>query len=175
MSDISARRRHFIPLALLLATSASAAAPQQATGPAPGSFDMLRFFEGRTEGAGTLSIVMRSAQTMRVQSIGRRESDGSLTLRQTIKEGAKRPRVREWRIRELGQGGYTGTLTDATGPVNARTEGGRLRIRYEMKGGLDVEQWLVPQPGGRSLANEMRVRKFGLVVARVEETIRKLD
>jgi hypothetical protein len=136
---------------------------------------MLRFFEGRTEGAGTLSIVMRSAQTMRVESIGRRESDGSLTLRQTIKEGAKRPRVREWRIRELGQGGYTGTLTDATGPVNARTEGGRLRIRYEMKGGLDVEQWLVPQPGGRSLANEMRVRKFGLVVARVEETIRKLD
>jgi hypothetical protein len=160
-----------LSLALLLAAPASAAAPQ-ASG---AGFDVMRFFEGRTEGSGTLRVTLRSAQPIRVQSVGRRERDGSLAVRQTISEGSKPPRVREWRIREIAPGRYAGSLTDATGPVTGELKGGKLRIEYEMKGGFGVEQWLTAQPGGRSLANEMRVRKFGRVVAWVDETIRRVD
>jgi hypothetical protein len=110
-----------------------------------------------------------------VESTGRSEADGSMSVRQTIAQGSKPPRVREWRIRSVSPGRYAGTLTDARGPVTAEKRGNALRIRFTMKGGLEAEQWLALQPGGRSAANVLHVRKFGLVVARLDETIRKLD
>jgi hypothetical protein len=143
--------------------------------PAPGSFDPIAFFEGRTEGDGTLRILMRRDEAIAVRSIGRRGADGSLSVRQTITQGSKPPRVREWVIREVSPGRYAGTLTDATGPVTAETEGNALTIRFSMKGGLQAEQRLVLQAGGRSVANVLRVRKLGILVARVDETIRKVD
>jgi hypothetical protein len=44
-----------------------------------------------------------------------------------------------------------------------------------MKGGLGVDQQLTLQGDGRTLLNRMRVKKFGLEVATLKETIRKLD
>jgi hypothetical protein len=149
---------------------AAAAAPAQ-----PGAFPMIRFFEGRTEGKGTLKVALSGPRALAVQSRGQMQRDGTLVLRQTIEESGKAPRNREWRIREVAPGRYAGTLTDATGPVTGETQGNRVRIRYRMKGGLDVEQWLTPAPGGRSARNSMTIRKFGLTFASVEETIRKLD
>ena len=48
-------------------------------------------------------------------------------------------------------------------------------IHYTMKGGLKVEQKMQLQGNGKSLSNNVIVRKFGLKFARVEGTIRKLD
>lgn len=42
-----------------------------------------------------------------------------------------------------------------------------------MKGGFVVEQWLDLAPGGRSARNHMTMRKFGIVVAGLDEMISK--
>ena len=154
----------------LLLTSAPPSAP--AVGQA---FPVMRFFEGRTEGRGTLKVMMKAPVPIAVESRGRVEPDGSLVLVQKILEGNKPARTRSWRMREISPGRYTGALTDAVGPVSVQAKGSRLHISYRMKGGLDADQWLTLAPGGRSAHNQMTVRKFGLSVATVEETIRKLD
>ncbi len=158
---------------LLLAAFAPAPSPKAAG--AAEAFDAIRFFDGKTEGEGVLKVALRSPTAIRVQSRGRIETDGTLSVRQTVSEGGKPARSREWRIRELSPGRYAGTLSDASGPVVGEAVGNRLRLRFRMKGGLDAEQWLTLAPGGRSAHNVMRVRKFGLTVASLDETIRKLE
>ena len=55
-------------------------------------------------------------------------------------------------------------------------DGNRLHLRFTTTdGGLDAEQWLYLQPGGRVALNRMVLRKFGLPVATLDETIRKVD
>jgi hypothetical protein len=44
-----------------------------------------------------------------------------------------------------------------------------------MKNGLDFEQHLALQRGGTTVLNRLTVRKFGVPVATLEETIRKAD
>jgi hypothetical protein len=167
MRLISTRRG--LALAILaMATGPGLAAPAAA-------FPVLRFFEGRTEGTGRLKVLLRSAETVGVASFGRVAEDGTLLLAQTVSEGGKAPRTREWRIRETAPGRYSGSLTDAIGPVTGETVGDRLRLRYRMKGDLRVEQWLTLAPGGRAASNRLVVRKFGLTVATLDETIRKRD
>jgi hypothetical protein len=73
----------------------------------------------------------------------------------------------------LGPGHFTGTLTEATGPVDITVSGPRALIRYPMKGGLEVRQQLALQSDGRTVLNRLSVRKFGLEVAHLDETIRK--
>jgi hypothetical protein len=163
---------HAFILALPLILAASAAPSAAPAGPA---FPVIRFFEGRTEGEGTLKVITKAAVPVRVESLGRVERHGGLVLVQKIREGAKPERTRSWRMREVSPGRYTGALTDAMGPVNGEAKGNRLRIAYRMKGGFDAEQWLTLAPGGRSTYNKMTVKKFGVTIATVEETIRKLD
>ena len=157
----------------LLAVSFLSTAPVPAAAAPP--FPVVPFFEGRTEGQGTLKIALSGAKPIRVQSRGRTEPDGTLVLVQNVEEAGKPARTRTWRIRETAPGQYTGTLSDATGPVQARATGNLLRISYRMKGGFDVSQVLTLQTGGRSARNVMTVRKFGLPIGKLEETIRKLD
>lgn len=165
-----------LALAALLLLTACVPAPRA---PAPDAaappFAVIRFFEGRTEGRGVLKVALRSPQPIRVESRGTVEPDGALSVRQIISQGNKPARVREWRIRELSPGRFVGTLTDASGPVAGEAAGNRLHLRFSMKGGLEAEQWLTLAPGGRSAHNIMHVRKFGLTVASLDETIRKLE
>jgi hypothetical protein len=134
---------------------------------------VLGFFEGRSEGLATLKVVFRGRVPVRVESFGRVEA-GTLVLRQIVHEGAKPPRERAWRISETAPGRFTGTLSDAAGPVTAEATPGRLHILFAMKGGVDAEQWLTLAPDGRSAHNVLTARKFGIVVAVLDETIRKL-
>ena len=53
--------------------------------------------------------------------------------------------------------------------------GNQLHLRYKLKGGLNIEQWLSFDPGGRSASNRITVRKLGFSVASLNETIRKAD
>ncbi len=112
---------------------------------------------------------------LQVESMGRPDGKGGITLDQTIKEGSKPARKRRWVLRRTSPTTMTGTITDNPGPVTGRLDGNRLLLSYTMKGGLKAVQVLTIQPGGRSLINRMTVRKFGLTVARVEELITKLD
>jgi hypothetical protein len=138
-------------------------------------FDPAAFFLGRSHGDGTLRKLIGGSARISVDSIGRRERDGTLVLDQTIRVGAKPPSTRRWVMRQIGTGRFTGSLTDASGPVSIEVAGARATVRYQMKGGLNVAQQLALQPGGRTVLNRLNVTKFGIRVATLDETIRKLD
>ena len=142
--------------------------------PAFAAFDPVEFFRGKTEGSGTLKVIFEPARQVSVKSEGITEKDGTLVLAQRVHQQGQEPRVRHWRLRRVGAAKFAGTLTDAAGPVTVDLIGDRARIRYTMKNHMHVEQWLSPS-GERTVSNQMKVRRFGLVVARFTETIRKLD
>ena len=162
-----------LPLLLLGGCVSTSPVPSVGAGP---PFDVERFFTGGTEGRGTLKVAFSSDQQIMVQGSGRLEPDGTLVLDQRVERTGEQPQQRQWRIRRTAPGQYAGTLTDAQGPVTGTVRGNRLELRFRMKrGGLDAQQWLVLQPGGRSALNRMRISKFGVLVAALEETIVKVD
>jgi hypothetical protein len=164
----------FRSLALALAATAAGAAAVQPPAACSATLDPIAFFTGQSQGEGTVDTLLARPVKLLVESVGRREGE-SLILDQTIREGAKPPRNRRWIMRPVAPGRYTGTLTDAVGPVNVTVTGSRATIRYRMRGGLDVDQQLTLQAGERTLLNRLHVRKFGIKVATVEETIHKSD
>jgi hypothetical protein len=161
-------------LSLLLCAAMLALPPAVRTQAATPVFQPLRFFEGRTEGQGQVKVVFKSPYGVRVHGWGRIDASGALVLVQDAHEEGKPPRQRNWHIRETAPGRYAGTLSDATGPVKLEVIGGRFHIKFRMKGGLGVEQWLTAAPDGASVHNSMVIRKFGIKVATLEEQIRKL-
>ena len=52
--------------------------------------------------------------------------------------------------------------------------GNRLDLRFRMAGGFAVEQRLYLRPDGRVALNRLTVRKLGIVVAVLDETITKV-
>lgn len=162
-------------LAPVLLAACGAAGPDEALQSAAPVFDPSVFFAGRTAGQGTVNVILRAKEPLRVEGAGRVEGDGTLVLDQIVRRGARPPERRQWRFRRLGPGSYGGTLSDATGPVRAEVSGNRLHLRYPMKGGVQAEQWLYLQRDGRTALNRMSIRKFGMAVAHIDETIRKLD
>ena len=153
-----------LPLALLSSAANAAVLP-----------DPLRFWEGRTETVSTIKVLMKKA--FRSRSIGRGEirSDGSLELVQRVEDEGKPPRERRWLIRKSGPNRYVGTMNEASGPVVIDEIGDRFRFRFKMKGNLAVEQWITPNPGGKTGRNKLTIKKLGVTVAHSEGTIRKLD
>jgi hypothetical protein len=159
-----------LPLALIafLAVSPNLGAAQQ-------KIDALRFFEGRTESISTIKLMMKRPYKSR--SIGRGEikSDGSLHLVQRVEDEGKPPHDRRWHIREVRPGRFTGTMSEARGPVSIDEIGGKYRFRFKMKGNVSVEQWVTPLPGGKTASSKITIRKMGITVGQSEGTIRKLD
>lgn len=132
------------------------------------------FFIGRTHGDGQLGKLLNKPVSISVDSIGRRQGN-TLILDQTIREGASPPSARRWTMRPFAPNRYSGTLTDAAGPVTVIVTGSRADIRYTTKAGIDIEQQLVLQRDGKTIFNRLRAHKFGVWVATLNETIRKLD
>ena len=157
-------KRPILFLALLALAAPLAAAP----------FNPVEFFRGQTHGEGTLKVIFQSSKTIRVDSFGSDEKDGSLLLKQVIHEPGKPPRTRYWRMRQEGPNVFSGTLTDAASPVRVDVKGDEVRIRYKGKDNLDFDQRLTPA-GPREVRNRMKVKRFGITVAHFEERIRKLD
>ena len=148
-------------IALLLASAAT-------------QFDPVEFFRGRTQGIGTLKSVLQKSKTIRVDSLGTEQRDGALLLTQTIHEPGEAPRTRTWRMRREGPDRYSGSLSDAKGPVRVTVEPGAIRIRYRDKDNLDFDQRLTPT-GPRQVRNRMTIKRLGIRVATFDEIIRKLD
>ncbi len=138
------------------------------------SFDPATFFAGRTHGEATLDTLIASPVRVTVDSVGRRQGD-TLVLDQAIRQGDQPARVRRWTMRPVAPNRFSGTLTDATGSVQGTTAGPRAYIRYTMKNGMQVEQQLALQRDGRTVLNRLEVKKFGVRLATLTETIRKLD
>ncbi len=136
-------------------------------------FQPLSFFAGASTGEGSLKILLSKSRSIRVRSNGHSAPDGSLILDQSISEDSKPASQRQWNIRQTGPGRYAGTLSDAGGPVSGDVEGNRLHLSFPMKDGLQADQWLSLSPDGQVAENHMTVRKFGMVVATLNETIRR--
>ncbi len=151
---------------MLLSLALVAAAP---------TFDPLRFFAGETRGTAQLKVILRKARPVTVRGTGRIDRDGVLTLDQLVTEGDKPPRPRHWRLREVAPGRYAGTLTDARGTVTGVVEGATLRLAFTSTGGFRVRQTLTLQPDGRTLANRLEAKRFGIRVAVLTERIVKLS
>ena len=136
-------------------------------------FDPVALFEGRTRGTGVLRVVLKAPQAVRVESVGSIAEDGTLVLRQQIDVEREKPRQRVWRLKRTGPMSYSGTLSDARGPVTVTAERGTIRIRYRSTDGLSVQQWLTPAADGAAIDNRMAFSKLGVTVARLTERIEK--
>ncbi len=153
-----------------LATQPALGAPEAAP-----TFDPLAFFHGETRGLGTLRIRTRSPQLVRVESTGTPLPGDALRLVQTITRGDGEPTTRTWTLRRVDATTYTGTLTEATGPVTATVVGNELRIHYRTGRFTTVGQTLRLEPGGALALNLTTVRVLGVPVARLTEQIRRVD
>ncbi len=130
------------------------------------------FFDGRTQGKGTLALLTGQRRTLQVQGRGSTEADGSFRLDQvvTFEDGAMEKRT--WRLVRLDAHRYTGTLSDAAGPVSAEVTGNRFHLRYRLREpAIYMEQWLYLQPDGRTVMNLATVTVFGIPWARLTEEI----
>jgi hypothetical protein len=147
-----------------------------ATSAAAAGLDMLGFFTGKSHGENVMKIALQRPKKLIVDSVGGRNKEGEFILIDTVQEEGKPPRKRTWAMREAGPNHYTGTLSDAVGPVDVVINGDTATVRYTMKDGhLKVEQQLKLQPGGKTIANRVVAKKFGMKFATVEGIIRKLD
>jgi hypothetical protein len=156
-----------LPVLLAAAVPASAGQPQ-------GAIDPLSFFEGRTEGEGTIKVIMRKPFRSRSIGQGRIERDGSLTLVQRVHEGDEPVKERRWSVCKTGANRYTAQMSDADGPMTIDKVGDSFRFRFKLKGGLSAEQWMTPQLGGKSATNRMTIRKLGMTVATSTGSVRKI-
>ncbi len=112
---------------------------------------------------------------LHVEGHGYTAADGNFRLDQvvTFEDGAVEKRT--WRLAKRGPGTYTGTLTDADGPVSAEVTGNRFHLRYLLrKPAVYMEQYLYLQPDGRTMLNLATVTVIGIPVARLTEEITRV-
>lgn len=158
----------------LLVACALAGCHQRSQFPAEGgSFDPVEFFTGHSTGKATLHLITGATRPVAVDSMGTPDGHGGLVLVQKIGEGSKPPRVRRWVLNPAGTNHWSGSLTDAKGPVEVERTPTDVTIRYRMKSGPEVEQHLKMVAGGAA-ENHMSVTRFGVEVATLDERIRKL-
>jgi Protein of unknown function (DUF3833) len=154
--------------ALLLLAATAAADPDP-------KLDMTGFFTGRTHADNVIRIALHSPHKLIVDSIGGRNKEGEFILIDTVQEEGKPTRKRVWAMHPVGPDHFTGTLSDAVGPVDVTVHGNSATISYVMKDGhLKITQQLQLQSDG-TLANHVMAKKFGIKFAQVDGTIRKLD
>jgi len=157
----------------LIAMTLAAGAPAAAD-PGP-KLDMMEFFTGKTHADNVIRIALRHPHKMIVDSTGGRNKEGEFVLIDNVQEEGKPARKRVWAMKPSGDNHFTGSLSDASGPVDVTINGTTATIRYTMKdGGLKIEQQLQLKSDG-TLANHVIARKFGMKFAEADGTIRKMD
>ena len=138
--------------------------------------DMTAFFTGKSHAENVLRIALHGPKSLIVDSIGGRNKEGEFVLVDTVHEEGKPVRTRTWVMHPDGPNHFTGFLSDAIGPVDVVVRGDTAAIRYTMKdGGLRIVQQIALGADGKTLANHVIAKKFGLTFAHVDGTIRKLD
>ena len=169
----TSKRRAAVPITALalalLPLGHAVAGPIAPAAPPP--FDPVTFFSGRTTGEGVLKKVFSAPTDTHVVSVGKVEQDGELVLDQTVKIDGYKTLDRVWHLRQVSPGRFTGTLTGARGPVEAEVVDGVLHIDYTDKDGFAFRQQLTLAPGGQSARNVMKIKRFGITFATVNETI----
>ncbi len=138
-------------------------------------FDPTRFFAGCTRGEGQLKVVLHARRPVNVRGFGHSEPDGTFVLDQSVTNGTDAPKLRQWRLRRVAPDRYTGTLSDARGPVTGETIGDRLHLAFTGRNGVHIEQWLTLAEDGRSAINTLTATRLGMTLGRLEERIVRSD
>ena len=177
------RRRHLVTLAALAAATslAGCASPTPAdyAGAKP-TLDLKQYFDGELVAHGLYAD--RAGKVLRrfeVRITGRWDGrDGTLDERFVYDDGATERRV--WRLRDEGDGRWSGRADDVVGVAEGRSAGNALNWRYTLAlpvGGsvreLQFDDWmfLVDE---RVMLNKAVVSKFGIRVGEVLLSFRKL-
>jgi hypothetical protein len=156
--------------ALISLAAAAPAAPEKP------KLDITAFFTAKTHADNVMKVALQGSKTLIVDSIGGRNKEGEFVLIDTVREEGKPERKRTWVMHPVGPDHFSGVLSDAIGPVDIVVSGPSATIRYTMKDkNLRIVQRVELQSDGRTLANHVVAKKFGLTFARVDGTIRKLD
>ena len=163
-------KRAFAFLAFALAGCSGSGSDVPATG---WPFDPLQFFTGHTQGQATLHLVTGTSRRVLVDSHGTPDRHGGLVLDQVTREAGKPASSRRWVLRPAGPNRWSGTLTEASGPVSVERTPAAVVIRYTMHNGANVEQHLQMPPGG-VVDNRLTVSRFGIRLATLDEKIRKV-
>ena len=150
----------------LLATFASAS-----TVAAPIEWTPQTLFAGRSEGNGSLKILLGKPRLFHVESHGQMQTDGSFRLDQTVTLEGKPAKDRTWILRTVSPGVYAGTLSDAAGEVTGRAKGNRLILRYRINSLLSMQQTLELISDGRTIDNAGKITFLGIPIGRLSETI----
>ncbi|MFC3096813.1 DUF3833 family protein [Alteraurantiacibacter palmitatis] len=174
-AGLPARIRAGAAPALALALLAGSATLNAQPAASPARFDPAAFFTGRTTSEGTLTQIFASDKVTRVTTFGTRQASGDMVLDQQVQIGEQPVRNRTWRLRETTSGRFTGTISDAANDLTGTLAGNTLTLTYTMDNNLNVHQVITANPGGQSAQNVMRIRRFGITVARLTETIRRAD
>jgi hypothetical protein len=111
-------------IAALLGLAASAAAA-----PEPAKLDMTAFFAGKSHADNVIKIAFHGPHKLIVDSVGGRNKEGEFVLVDTIREEGKPVRTRTWVMHPVGDGHFTGFLSDAVGPVDVVVAGDTATIR----------------------------------------------
>jgi hypothetical protein len=157
-----------VAVAMLLMGCSSAPSSQAR----PPAFEVEQVFAGRSEGRGTLKLFLGSERPFIVESSGALQADGSFRLDQSVRFEGKPVQSRHWIMRRIDASRYAISLSDAAGPVTARTDERRLLLRYPLnRRGLVMQQTLELSPEGKTIANHGRISFLGIPVGRLRETI----
>ncbi len=132
-------------------------------------------FNGRSEGNGKLSLLFGKQRLFHVESHGYDQADGTFRLDQTVTFQGHPSQERTWLLKTIRQNHFTGTLSDAAGPVTGRTNGSRLRLEYRVKGPLIMHQTLELMPDGKTIDNVGKITLLGITVGHLHETITRKD
>ncbi|SEK78300.1 DUF3833 family protein [Roseovarius nanhaiticus] len=88
---------------------------------------------------------------------------------------------REWRLALGANGQLTGEADDIVGQAKGQLSGASLMLRYRIRlpaeaGGhvLSVTDWMYALPGG-TIVNRSQFRKYGIKVAELVATMRRMD
>ena len=128
-------------------------------------------FGGASEGNGSLTLFFGKPRPFHVVSHGSEQSDGTFRLEQKVTFQDKPPQARVWILTTISPDHYSGTLSDAAGPVSAYTSGPRLSLHYRVKGPLVLHQELQLMHDGKTIDNVGEITLLGIPVGHLHETI----
>jgi hypothetical protein len=129
------------------------------------------FFEGTTESVSTMRITLQKPYVSRAVGVGKILPDGSIEVVQHVVEQGRREFERRWQMRQVRPGLFTGTMSEAIGPIKVERIGKAYRFRFTLKNHLSAEEWITPESDTKA-TTRMTVRKFGIAVAHSEGWIR---
>ncbi len=167
------RRLTFVALTFTMYGCLPSLPERPATAATP-VFDPIVFFTGKTQGEGTLLRRFGDDKKLTVASIGVVDSNGVLTLHQTITFATGDVELRKWIVRRVDATRYHAVLSDADGDVTAETIGSLFHLRYHIRAPrVFMEQWLVLSADGQTASNSAEVSVMGMPWMHLTETIKK--